>query len=252
MIKKIFNCVTSKMSLFLVMLALIVMTIWQMRQLDRSYRNLKPLQLRYENQNVAFLHPRIVHELYQLLKDVTEILDKNHIKYWADGGTLIGAVRHKGFIPWDTDVDIAISEEDVEKIFALKDQLAALNYDVSIADDVVIRVYPQTGMIYGDARYPHIDIFPMKKVDNYYVHSTEIIRTAYPKDKFKVYDIENLEICLFGDIKIYCPNNPLNNIITNYGENVMTHAISGEHEWNIRPWEYAPAPHSILVDRVKK
>ncbi len=48
---------------------------------------------------------------YQLMKDIHDTLEYNNIKYWIDSGTLLGAVRHGGMIPWDDDLDIAISEQ---------------------------------------------------------------------------------------------------------------------------------------------
>lgn len=65
-----------------------------------SRRNLREMQLK----------------LLDILIEVRNLLDRNHIDYWLDSGTLLGAVRHGGFIPWDDDIDICVHASDMPRL----------------------------------------------------------------------------------------------------------------------------------------
>lgn len=54
-------------------------------------------------------------QLY-LLKTFTDVCVRHNLTYWAYGGTLLGAIRHKGYIPWDDDVDVAMPREDYDTL----------------------------------------------------------------------------------------------------------------------------------------
>ncbi|MGI6154260.1 MAG: glycosyltransferase [Christensenellaceae bacterium] len=83
-----------------------------------------------------------VHEV-EILQEMVRICDKHSLKYYLYGGTLLGAVRHKGFIPWDDDMDIVMPRRDFNRFAKVcKTDLApGYFYQTSFTD----KEYPKIG-----------------------------------------------------------------------------------------------------------
>ena len=58
-------------------------------------------------------------KMLDILKFFIAFCEKNNLKYWAGGGTCLGALRHQGFIPWDDDLDVFMPRSDYEKLWRI-------------------------------------------------------------------------------------------------------------------------------------
>lgn len=115
--------------------------------------------------------------MLDILIEVDKICRKHNIPYWVDCGTLLGAVRHGGFIPWDDDLDISMAMEDYKKFkkIAVKELPKQYVYQDSVNDrnyyNAFAKIRDTKSYVYdpicGDKiKYQglYLDIFPHEKM----------------------------------------------------------------------------------------
>jgi lipopolysaccharide cholinephosphotransferase len=114
-----------------------------------------------------------------LLNELKRICDKNDIKYFLSGGTLLGAIRHNGFIPWDDDIDVGMLRKDYDKFIKCCSEELCNDYYIHNWDNDEYSVQPFSKLKIKGTQYTEeisknskvddgifIDIFPYDNVPN--------------------------------------------------------------------------------------
>ena len=71
----------------------------------------------------------------EMLKDINNICNENNINIFLGGGTLLGAIRHKGFIPWDDDIDLNLQRKNVDSFIEIMNKQFKNVYDVQYRNE---------------------------------------------------------------------------------------------------------------------
>lgn len=120
--------------------------------------------------------------LLTLFKAFIAFCDEHHLTYYAAYGTALGAVRHKGMIPWDDDIDVWMPRKDYDKLLSLRSSLKGTNYEITDVKDKGYYLYfakfcDRNSTIIereGEALLGlYLDIFPL---DNYDSHKGKFLK----------------------------------------------------------------------------
>ena len=146
----------------------------------------------------------------RLLKILDAICAEKGWRYWLDGGTLLGAVRHRGFIPWDDDVDVAMPREDYEAFCRTAAPL--------LPDDTFLATAE------SDPAYPHMHIAKLRDRRSWFKERLPLAQTIryhqgidldiFPADRVRKTRVAAASLAgrLLNPVAIHAPGHFLKNL----------------------------------------
>ena len=172
--------------------------------------------------------------IYDLLQHITCAFDKNGIEYSITGGTLLGAVRHSGMIPWDDDGDIVVFNRTPEEtVRVLQSELSkwGINAFIHPRGNILNVVFEGRGGL--------IDVFFMSQdpYDSKFKYH-EPFGTQYPNEWFYHHELYPLREYTFGPLKLKGPNDAETFLNRGYG-----------YDWKIasKKWTTFRRPNENVV-----
>ena len=141
--------------------------------------------------------------MLDILLEVKRLCNKHDIRYWLDFGTLLGAVRHAGFIPWDDDLDVCVLEDDFERFLRVCSE--------ELPDWLVLqteKTEKDSGMGAG--------LVKIRDKNSLYIHDFDSFRSDYSKGIFIDVFIPFLEVSILLPRKKLKIDSPINFRILNF------------------------------------
>ena len=116
--------------------------------------------------------------ILDLIMEFDKICKKHDITYYLDGGSLIGAVRHNGFIPWDDDIDVVMPREDFDRFVKLGNEFAHPYF--------LQTPYSDPECFYSFAKVRNSNTTALSKLFRYQRFNHGIWISIFPLDKFSL------------------------------------------------------------------
>ena len=128
--------------------------------------------------------------ILEIMKEVIKVCENNNITYYCQAGTVLGAIRHNGFIPWDDDADIIIPNDQIDKfvICCSKELPEKFHCDFYKFDDSSYRLFPRVGYKGTKTKSIHLDVFRLIGLPDDHDEQLAMIKEA------KEYTLANKQI----------------------------------------------------------
>lgn len=188
----------------------------------------------------------------EMLKELLRVCEKYNLKVFIDSGSLLGAVRHKGFIPWDDDIDVVMLRKDYDTLLSLPSEefKNPIFLQSAYSDKGYYRGHAQlrnsmtTGILPEEAENVEfnqgifLDIFPLDEMSKFrIVNKIKCYRTKFYLKKFRI---------MYNNAK---PSNAVKNLIKKVAKQILK---KSDYKKSYRKFEKGLTSKYFKSDNVAK
>ncbi len=214
-------------------------------------------------------------EQTKMLKAFVKFCEENNLSYYLAGGTLLGAIRHKGFIPWDDDIDLLMPRPDYEK-------LKELTFEKPITKNIIVQSILNKDAIYpfckicninyrvkeemwkeNEKSYLWLDVFPIDGLSEDERINTKLFKKVHSlrhmlslkimdDDKIKESSTTKLKAIIKPIYKVFIDLIPLNVIKSRIEKISRTYDYEKSEYVGCLHWGYGPQERMKRADVEKK
>ena len=214
------------MNLTLIIILILILVMYYLYENLKNEYKTKCTNLSFWKNKYKDHHKKLI----DFIKEITYYLDKHKIKYWAHAGTLLGIMRHGGFIPWDDDVDLGfLNEIDSNGKYVISNLIE----DLKLNGYFILHFHFGFQIYHKSDHKVFIDMFKFN-LENDQVKQTIIAEMIWPKENYYLKELFPLKIANFGDTTIPIPNKSEDFCIRAFGKDYMDiFYINGPHPFTL-------------------
>lgn len=204
----------------------VILAVWLVRNTENNYQPYKNI----------WNDKKLFGAGIDLLRNTNKTFQSLNKQYFLFYGSLLGAIRHKGFIPWDDDVDIVVSKNTFDNLFTYEEEFSKHGLMVKKFNKYFHKISPKEYLYdNGKSYWPFVDVFWYELKDD-----MVIISNGEHKDEylyFKTSDIFPLQNTKFHTLNLPIPNNytnVLNSLYNDWEEKCISSPYNHRKEMHYR------------------
>ena len=219
--KVLFNLVKNIL-LVITLVKVYLLKIFNIIRVDSCSGNTLRCEYNIKNKNYKYTllgkntPPCCLTHLYEIIRDITSILDNEDIEYFIMYGTLLGQRRHsETFIPWDTDVDLVIMNKDKNEAISVLNKELSNIYNLVEGQQILKVNFSTVNLL-------HADIYFWEEKDDLLI---DTLNDYWIKNRIKKENVFPLAVSKLYDLNIKIPKNSIQVLKDTYGKDCLETAF---------------------------